>query len=178
MTGPRLVRERGKGLIIAPNHESWIDPYVVQLAVLPHQITFLMTELFFDLPLLGLYFRAAGASPVREDGPSVSALRAAREALEQGKTICLFPEGEITTTGEMGDFQRGVARLARRTGAAVLPVRVKGTIDVYSKLQTTPRLRPVSVHLGKTMHFDDTPDRAGEQRFTDQLRACIRSLAE
>lgn len=178
VTGPRVQREPGKGLIIAPNHQSWIDPFVVQMGVLPHQITFLMTELFFDLPLLNLYFRAVAARPVREAGPSVSALRAARGALEQGEVICLFPEGGITPTGKIGDGQRGVARLARRTGAAVLPVGVQGTINVYSRLQTTPRLHPVSIRLGEQMHFDETPDRKGEDRFTDRLMATLRSLVE
>ncbi len=178
VTGPRVRREPGRGLIIAPNHESWIDPYVVQMGVLPHQITFLMTELFFDIPVLNLYFRAVAARPVREAGPSVSALRAARDALERGEIICLFPEGGITPTGKIGPGQRGVARLARRTGAAVLPVGVRGTINVYSRLQTTPRLYPVSIRLGEQMHFDEAPDRAGEDRFTDRLMATLRSLAE
>ena len=172
------MREPGRGLLVAANHQSWIDPFAVQCAVLPHQITFLMTEIFYDLPLLKWYFRAADTRPLREGGPSVSGLRAAREALEQGKVICLFPEGGITATGEIGEGQRGVARLARRTGAAVLPIGVKGTINVYSKLQTTPRLARVSLRRGALMTYDETADREGEQRFTDGLMARIRSLAE
>jgi 1-acyl-sn-glycerol-3-phosphate acyltransferase len=176
-TGPRPPRSDA-GLILAPNHQSWIDPVFVQFAVYPQRITFLMTELFYDLPVVGLYFRAVGARVVREEGPSVSGLRAARDALEQREVICLFPEGEITRTGEIGPGQRGVARLARRTGAPVVPVGIRGAIHVFSKLQTRPRLHPVQVRLGKPMHYTETPDREGELRFTQRLMDSIRALAE
>ena len=178
VSGTRFRRPQGRGVIIAPNHESYLDPAVVQYAVLPHQITFLMTELFFDLPVAGLYFRACGNYPIREDGPSVAGLRAAKKLLNEGRVICMFPEGEITETGELGPGLRGVARMARRTGAIVIPVGVHGTINVLSKVQKSFRLAPVHVRLGKPMEFNETPDRDGEQRFTDRLMATIRSLAE
>lgn len=178
IAGPRVRRARRTGLIIAPNHQSWVDPVAVQCAVVPHRITFLMTELYFDLPVAGLWFRAAGARPIREDGPSVSGLRAARDALEEGEVVCIFPEGEITTTGVIGRGQRGVARLARRTGAPVVPVGIHGAIRVFSKIQKWPRLRSIRVRLGEPMVYDETPDRQGEQRFTERLMERIRSLAE
>ncbi|NJN14517.1 MAG: hypothetical protein HC813_02500 [Planctomycetes bacterium] len=71
----------------------------MQYAVYPQRITFLMTEQFFDLPVAGLYFRASGARPIREGGPSVAAMRAAREALEAGEIVCLFPEGRSRRLG-------------------------------------------------------------------------------
>jgi 1-acyl-sn-glycerol-3-phosphate acyltransferase len=171
------ARPESGALIIAPNHQSWIDPLLIQYAVYPRQVTFLMTERFFDLPIAGLYFRASGARPVREGGPSVSGMRAALEALEEEEAICLFPEGEITTTGELGRGRRGVARLARRTGAAVLPVGVRGAIHVYSKLQRIPRFAPVEIRVGEPMRFDEEESAEGETRFTTRLMETIRALA-
>ena len=166
-----------RALIIAPNHQPWIDPFAVQYALFPHRLTFLMTELYYDLPVAGLYFRAAGARPIREAGPSVAGLRAAREALEDGEWVSLFPEGRITTNGEIGAGRRGIARLAHRTGARVLPVGVRGAIDVFSKVQPRPRLGRVSIHLGEPMDYVESADRDGEQRFTDELMRRIRELA-
>ncbi len=166
-----------RGLILAPNHQSWLDPIVVQVAVYPHRITFLMTELYYDLPVLGLYFRAAGARVVREEGPSVAGLRAAMDALEEGEIICVFPEGEITRTGELGRGHRGVARLARRTGAPVVPIGVRGAIRVWSKIQKIPQLRPVSIHIGKPLTFrvaEGERARKAEEDFTARL---MRSIA-
>lgn len=179
VTGPRVAKPGPNGLILAPNHQSWVDPAVVQYAVLPRRITFLMTELFYDLPVLNWYFRLAGARRVREEGrPSVAGLRAARDALSEGEVVCIFPEGEITTTGRMGRGQRGVARLARRTGAPVVPIGIHGAIDVWSKLQRTITLASVRVRIGAPIVYDETPDREGEERFTQRLMDAIRALAE
>jgi 1-acyl-sn-glycerol-3-phosphate acyltransferase len=174
--GPR-PRPDPKGIIVAPNHQSWIDPLIVQYGVYPLRITFLMTELFFDLPILGFYFRSAGARPIREGGPSVAGMRASLEALEEGEVICIFPEGEITKTGELGEGQRGVARIARRTGATVLPMGIRGAINVFSKVQKLPRLARVEVRLGKPMRFDEEESAAGERRFTKRLMDRIKTLS-
>ena len=173
----RAPERDGRALIVAPNHQSWIDPYVVQYAHYPHRMTYLMTELYYDLPVVGLYFRAVGARPVRETGPSVAGLRAAREALEEGEWVSLFPEGRITTSGEIGEGRRGIARLAHRTGARVLPVGIRGAIDVFSKVQPRPRLGRVTIHLGEPMEYAESSDRDGEQRFTEELMRRIRVLA-
>jgi 1-acyl-sn-glycerol-3-phosphate acyltransferase len=178
-TGAKLPRPAGVGLIVAPNHASWIDPFVVQQAVFPQRLTFLMTELYFDLPVAGLYFRAAGARPIRESGPSVAGLRAATEALGQGEVVCLFPEGEITRDGLLGRGRRGVARLARRTGAPVVPVGVRGTLSIWSRLQRIPRLGSVEIRIGAPLRYDEPDEgREGERRFTDRLMAEIRRLSE
>lgn len=174
--GPRLDRGSG-GLILAPNHQSWIDPGLVQYAVFPHRITFLMTELFFDLPVARHYFRAVGARPVREEGPSVSGLRAAHDALRAGEMVCVFPEGRITTDGTLSPGRRGVARLARRTGATVVPVGIRGAIHVYSKIQKVPRLHPVEVRLGRPLRYAGGDDRAAEEAFTRVLMERIERLA-
>jgi 1-acyl-sn-glycerol-3-phosphate acyltransferase len=177
------IRVRGRpppldgGLIVAPNHQSWIDPLMVQYALYPRQLAFLMTEVYFDLPLLRHYFRAVGARPVRESGPSVSGMRAARDALAEGEWICLFPEGTITTTGELGPGQRGVARLAHRTRTAVLPVGIRGAIDVLSRVQPRPRLATVEVRVGAPLRYEEGAGREAEERFMGRLMERIRSLA-
>ncbi len=172
----RCPRAGATGIILAPNHQSWLDPLMVQYAVLPQRITFLMTERFFDLPVAGLYFRATGARPIREQGPSVAGMRAAIEALEKGEVICLFPEGGITRTGEMGGGRRGVARLARRTGALVVPVAVDGTMRIYSPVQRRPRRGRVTITIGSPRTYAEPHDRDGEGRFTDRLMSDLRAL--
>ncbi len=174
--GPRLRTRPPGGLIIAPNHVSWFDPLLVQYACYPHRVTFLMTELYYDVPGVGWYFRAMGTPVVREDGPSVGAMKAARNALRAGEVVCLFPEGQLTPNGSLQPGMRGVARLARRTNSPVLPLGIRGAEHVLSKIQTTPRRHPISLHLGRIMHFDETPDRAGDYRFTDRLMHTLAGL--
>ncbi|MHC4953093.1 MAG: lysophospholipid acyltransferase family protein [Planctomycetota bacterium] len=180
-TGRRFHRRDG-GLIVAANHSSWLDAYLVQYAVFPHQLTFLMSEVFYDLPLLGLYFRAARARPIRdrsEGRPSVAAIRAALGALEAGEAICIFPEGELTSTGKMREKgQRGIALLARKTGATVLPIGIRGAVDVYSRMQPKLRLSgDIELHIGQPLTYDEQPNRAGENEFTARLMDRLRDLS-
>ncbi len=174
--GPRPAPSP-RGVLLAPNHQSWLDPIFVQMAVYPHAITFLMTDLFFDLPVAGRYFRAVGARPIREGRPSVEGLRAARDALEAGAFVCLFPEGGLTTDGRLQKGQRGVARLARLTGATVVPVGVRGTLRVLSRLQRLPRLHPVEVRLGEPMPPVAGEEKEDEVRYTEELMGRIEKLA-
>lgn len=164
-------------LIVAPNHGSWVDPVVVQHAVYPRRLTFLMSDIYYDLPVAGLYFRSIGARPVREDAPSVGAMRAALEALAEGEAVCVFPEGEITHTGAIGAGERGVALLARRSGAPVVPVGIRGAIHVLSRVQRTPRVHPISIHIGASLHYDEPESRDGEAAYLRRLMARIRELA-
>lgn len=178
LAGHRFHRGEG-GLIVASNHQSWLDAYLVQWAVFPHPLTFLMTEDFYDLPILGLYFRAMGARPIREDGrPSVSGFKAAYEALQDRRIICLFPEGEIPRDGRMRPGRRGVARIARKTGVPVLPVGIRGAGAVWSRMQ--PKLRwqgDIEIHLGTPIRYEGGATREDEQAFTDRLMEAIRELA-
>jgi 1-acyl-sn-glycerol-3-phosphate acyltransferase len=175
--GAKFHRGSG-GLIIAANHQSWLDAPLVQYAVFPHQITFLMTEDYYDLPIAGLYFRASGTQPVREGGrPSVAAMRAAYSALERGKIICLFPEGEISPDGLIGAGKRGVAHIARKTGVPVLPIGIRGAVEVYSKKQPKFKLRGrVSLHIGEPMKMSGS-GRDAEDAFTQELMNRLRDLA-
>jgi 1-acyl-sn-glycerol-3-phosphate acyltransferase len=164
-------------LIIAPNHASWVDPVVVQHAIYPRRLTFLMADIYYNLPVAGLYFRAIGARPVREDAPSVGTMRAALQALKDGDAVCVFPEGEITHTGAMGEGERGVALLARRSGAPVVPVGIRGAIHVLSRVQRTPRVHPISVHIGEALRYEEPKSRDGEAAYLRRLMASIRNLA-
>jgi 1-acyl-sn-glycerol-3-phosphate acyltransferase len=147
------------------------------MAIYPRRITFLMTEIYYDLPLLGLYFRASAARPVREAGPSVSGLKAALAALRANETICLFPEGGITEDGRLQPGRRGVARLAARTGAPVLPIGIRGAIRVLSKVQRSPRLHPVEIRIGEPLRYEGEDSREGEESFTRELMSRIGRLA-
>lgn len=181
MTGRRFHRPPG-GVIVAANHASWLDAPLVQFGVFPVRLTFLMSEIFYDLPILHYYFRAMRARPIRDRSagrPSVAAIKAALEALNSGAAICIFPEGILSPTGKMADKgQRGIALLARKTGATVLPMGIRGAADVYSRAQ--PRLRltgSIELHLGEPMTFDEEPTREGEVEFMERLMGQIRTLA-
>ena len=75
--------------------------------------------------------------------------------------------------------QRGVALLARKTGATVLPVGIRGAVDVYSRVQPKLRLSGnIELHIGEPMTFDEEPNRAGEIAFTERLMSRLRDLSD
>lgn len=109
--------------IIAANHPSTTDPFFVARMV-GHQSYILINEVLFRVPLLGEYLRRSGHIPV-EAGKGPAAIEAALERLSQGKTVIIFPEGDLSP--EEGGFQKprtGVARLALASGAPVFPVGI------------------------------------------------------
>lgn len=181
MTGRRFHRPKG-GVIVAANHASWLDAPLVQFGVFPVPLTFLMSEVFYDLPILRYYFRAMRTRPIRDRSagrPSVAAIKAALEALNAGSAICIFPEGILSSTGKMAEKgQRGIALLARKTGATVVPMGIRGAADVYSRAQPKPRLTGnIELHLGEPMTYDEAPTREGELEFIERLMGRIRVLA-
>ena len=102
--GRRFHRGEG-GLIVAANHSSWLDAYLVQYAVFPTQLTFLMSEVFYDLPILGLVLpRRACPTHSRqgsEGRPSVAAMkRGARRHSGTKRSDLPLPRGRSSPTTE------------------------------------------------------------------------------
>jgi len=108
--------------IIAANHPSTTDPAWVT-ALTNEQMTILIKETLFKVPLFGRSLRMSGHVPVVA-GNGSAALEAGIRLLESGKTVIIFPEGEISPEGGFCKAHTGVARLALATGAPVIPVGI------------------------------------------------------
>lgn len=115
--------------VLVCNHVSYVDALVI-LAASPRPIRFVMDHRIFKTPLLGWIFRSAGAIPIapaREDAAVLErAYDSIAAALAQGDLVCIFPEGTLTRTGEVGPFKNGVARILRATPVPVIPMALRG----------------------------------------------------
>jgi hypothetical protein len=82
----------------------------------------------FDIPIANYFFRTMQAIPIDAASPksTVRAIRAARAQLANGELVGIFPEGEITRTGEIRSFERGFEKILRESGAPVIPIRIDG----------------------------------------------------
>ncbi len=111
--------------ILVCNHVSFIDP-VLLMAASPRPIVFIMDHEIFRTPLLGWFFRLAKAIPIapQKVDPRTyeQAFARARAVLEAGDLLCIFPEGAITKTGEMGEFKAGVMKLLESNPVPVIPL--------------------------------------------------------
>lgn len=110
----------GRGALLVSNHVTYVDAVVLQLAC-PRVIRFIAFEEYFKKPLVGRILRLFGAIPISPER-SRDAVRKAVEAIEAGEVVCIFPEGQLTRTGEVFGFRKGFELIARKAKAGVIPV--------------------------------------------------------
>ena len=151
----RLGRDYGKakgGVIVAANHRSFLDPFVVG-ACLPWRrpMNYMAKVELFERRWQGWILSRLGAFPVRRGESDEEAMLTARMIAERGGAVCIFPEGTRIRRGTLADPKRGVGRLALQTGAVVIPTAVLGT----ERVRRGWRIRPkkVKVRLGPPMTF-------------------------
>lgn len=151
----RLGRDYGKakgGVIVAANHRSFLDPFVVG-ASLPWRrpMNYMAKVELFERPLQGWFLSRLGAFPVRRGESDEESMLTARMIAERGGAVCVFPEGTRIRRGTLSSPKRGVGRLALQTGAVVIPTAVLGTEHVRRGWRIRPR--KVKVRLGPPMTF-------------------------
>lgn len=108
------------GFLLVPNHISWVDALVLQLAC-PRPIRYVIDEEHYHKPILHPILRTLGCIPINIRN-SRSAIRAAAEKIAEGEIVCLFPEGQLERTGVLLRLQRGYELIARHANAQVVPV--------------------------------------------------------
>ena len=153
------VPKTGPALLV-PNHISWLDGLFL-IAVSPRPIRMIISaELTPNWWLKGLA-RIMGAIPIRRQAPrsTISALETAREALNHGELVCVFPEGDVTRSGQLQPFRPAALEVVRGTPAEVVPVYLDelwGSIFSYRGgrlFRKLPRLRArrVSIWIGEKL---------------------------
>jgi glycerol-3-phosphate dehydrogenase (NAD(P)+) len=155
-TGRPYARVKG-GLIVAANHRSFLDPFVVG-ASLPWRrpMNYVAKQELFNNPFQAWFLSRLGAFPIRRGSSDEEAMETARMIVERGGTVCIFPEGTRHRTGSLANPRRGVGRLALQTGAPVLPAAVLGTEEVRRGWRIRPR--KCRVRLGKAMTFPQSEE--------------------
>lgn len=114
------------GVLIVSNHVSWADGVLLGLACPRHPRMIAFAD-YFDNPWLGWFGRLGRIIPIGSSRKSmVESIRKAREALQNGEIVCIFPEGGITRTGEMQAFRPGFLSILKNTDAPVVPVYLGG----------------------------------------------------
>lgn len=142
---------RGGPAIIASNHSSNIDPCLVGVAY-PGQIRWMAKAELWRVPLLGWLITRLGAFPVRRGESDREAIRRARQLLQEGWVVGMFPEGTRQRGGSLGEAQAGVGLLALEPGVPVIPVRIRGNERIISGRR--PHRPTITVTVGKPVDLD------------------------
>jgi glycerol-3-phosphate dehydrogenase (NAD(P)+) len=150
-TGRDYSRVKG-GMIVASNHRSFLDPFAIGGA-LPWRrpMNYVAKVELFERRWQGWVLSRLGAFPIRRGESDEEAMETARQIVERGGTVCIFPEGTRIRRGTLAQPKRGVGHLALRTGAPVVPAAVVGSEHVRRGWRIRPR--KVRVRLGKALTF-------------------------
>lgn len=147
---------RSGPVILAANHRSFLDSIFIP-AVVRRRVTFVAKAEYFDDPKSAWFFRAVGQIPIRREGGSASerALDSAMDVLHGGGMFGIYPEGTRTRDGLMHRGHTGVARLALRSGAPVVPVGLIGTDAIQPVDSKLPRFgKRVTIRFGAPLELD------------------------
>jgi glycerol-3-phosphate dehydrogenase (NAD(P)+) len=159
-------------VIIAANHRSFLDPFVIATMARRPMYYVAKKELFRGR-LQGWILNALGAFPVDRGASDEQMMDTAKAILARGDIVLIFPEGTRIRPGSLGKPKRGVGRLALETGAPVVPVAVIGTEDVRKGWRIRPR--KVRIRAGRALRFpivqDPSPALAGA--VTDRIWPCV-----
>ncbi|MEA2392204.1 MAG: glycerol-3-phosphate dehydrogenase [Solirubrobacteraceae bacterium] len=159
-------------VILASNHRSFLDPFVI--AVMARRPIYFMAkkELFVNRPISWL-LSSLGAFPIDRGASDRGSMDTARAILDRGDGVLLFPEGTRIRPGALGRPKRGIGRLALETGAPVVPIAVIGTEAVRRGWRFRPH--KVRIRAGRALTFPrverPTPSLAGA--VTDRIWPCI-----
>ena len=150
-------------VILAANHRSFFDPFVVGTMTRRPIYYVAKKELFGYSRVLSWVLNALGAFPVDRGHGDQETIDTAKLILGRGEIVLMFPEGTRTRPGSLGRPKRGVGRLALETGAPVVPIAVIGTEDIRNRWRIRPR--KVRARAGRALRFprveDASPSLAG-----------------
>lgn len=169
------------GLVIAANHQTYIDPVWVAIPIKSKRIRYLAWDEAFNWRFIGWLMRYLGAVPVNtRSGRSTDSWRTARETLDEGNAVMIFPEGEREFgDGKLLPFKQGAVRLALESHVPILPVTVKCGNDVWPQGLKYPKLGRVEIVYHPLMKVPPVP--AGSDRHEhvknveEELKRIIRS---
>ncbi|RYG47884.1 1-acyl-sn-glycerol-3-phosphate acyltransferase [bacterium] len=138
--GKALVPREG-GLIILSNHLSDIDPVMLQWAC-PRPIHFMAKHELFDYKFIGSMLRLFQSFPVKRNTADRNAIKFAVGLAKMGEVVGMFPEGELSETGELLPLLPGAALIIRQAGVPAICCRLEGTNSIIRYGRTVPNFNP------------------------------------
>ncbi len=164
--------------ILLINHIHYLDPFIVA-AAMPRPITAMSKIENFSIPVMGLIFRLWGAIPVRRGEADRQAIKKVLQELKDEDTLMLLaPEGTRSPDRALQEAHHGLAYIAHRSQAAIIPVAITGTADFHHCLKRLRRT-PIQLKLGRPFYLranSRRPDRQAMQTMTTEAMYQLAAL--
>ncbi len=170
--------ERGPALLIC-NHVSYMDALVIAAAC-PRPVRYIMESAIFRIPVLNVIFRGMKAIPVApaKEAPEVyeRAFRTVAEELKRGHLVCIFPEGRLTSDGEVAEFRAGMMRILKETPVPVIPMALSGLWDSMFSRRYSPLWRRRPRRFWPRIRLRISAPIAPSDASLDRLRKAVLAL--
>ncbi len=172
--GIENIPKRGPFLVVS-NHQSFLDPIFCGAPPKRH-LCFLARDTLFTHWFFGRVIASVNAIPVKRDRGDLTAMKKVIGKLQEGRGVCLFPEGTRTSDGKILPFKAGLGLLCRRGNAAIVPVVIDGAFESW------PRHRKIFspggaiiVHYGKAITAQQAAA-MGDEKLAKLLTDTLRQM--
>jgi 1-acyl-sn-glycerol-3-phosphate acyltransferase len=171
-------------VIVAANHSSNLDVPVLGSSVMPklgRRLQWLGKKEVLDWPIVGWVARNGGVHGIDRSTADIDAFRLAARILEEGHALFVFPEGTRSHDGKLGEGRDGVAVLALRTGAPIVPIGISGSYERWPRGQKLPRPGGrVMVRIGSPFRLADVlpPGLDRREAKTQATELIMRRIAD
>jgi 1-acyl-sn-glycerol-3-phosphate acyltransferase len=119
-------------VILAANHVSYWDPIIVG-CICPRVVRFMAKKELFSYFIFGKILKSIYAFPVDRKKSDREAIKAALTVLKNNEVLGMFPEGMRVKNKKLGEFKQGMAMIALKTQAPIVPIAIKNSEKIFSK---------------------------------------------
>jgi len=165
---------RSGAVILAGNHQSFLDPVFCGIALKRH-LTYVARDSLWHFGPFGRLIGSVNAIPIGRDKADIAAMRMIIDRLRQGEAVCLYPEGTRTLDGRIAAFKAGFGLLCRRSKAAVVPVLVDGGFECWPRHRKFPSPGAIDIWFGEILPADRVLTMTNED-LADYLTRTLRQM--
>jgi 1-acyl-sn-glycerol-3-phosphate acyltransferase len=171
------IPAEGAALLVC-NHVSFVDALVISAAC-RRPMRFVMENAIFAAPVINVLARGMKCIPIasRKGDPQIyeQAFAAVAQELRAGELVCIFPEGRLTTDGEIGEFRPGLLRILAETPVPVVPLALSGLWgSLFSRRAghlIAPLVRSISARIGIAAGPAVPPEQVTPQLLRERVQA-------
>ena len=139
------------GVLVASNHQSFLDPPLVG-AALKRPCNFMARDTLFKNPIFGRIIASVHAMPIKRGTADTGAMKESMRRLKAGNQVVIFPEGTRSKDGRLKPFLPGMALLSQRSAEWTLPTVVDGAFDCWPRNKKLPSSGKIYVAYGEPIH--------------------------
>jgi len=180
VSGIENVPDQGPFILVA-NHQSYLDPILLQAVVRRPVCTMAKSTQFSD-PITGTIVKSLKGLPARRFETDPQVVRLALRALTAGDGVGVYIEGERTWDGRLQPPRLGTIRLILKAGVPVVPAGINGAYKLWPRWTRRPRRGPIHIRVGRPLVFPNLDRRADREAILDetaeQVMAALGELVE